>query len=329
MNAPEERNPSKGEEQASPGASIEKPRITPQLVYRIVKQSIRDMMFDESPQWAAAIAYYALLSAFPLILGIVSIASFFVQSDWAVEQVTAWLGEFVPRTGEVERIVREAVEARGGAGVFSILFLLWSGSRVFATATIALNIAYDVEERYGFLKRTMIQLIMVIGIGSLLALALLYRPALWVLASVFEIDSADRWIASPLGSSVISGTILLVVFFLTYYYVPRLKVDWRAALVGAIVSTVLFSLGRPLFLTYLRDVASLTLVYGSIAAIIILVLWAWIAAIIFLFGGEIASHIQVMAIEGETPERVEERHRERSPTRRTKKRTHPRALEDP
>jgi membrane protein len=71
---------------------------------------------------------------------------------------------------------------------------------------------------------------------------------------------------------------------------------------------------RPLFLRYVRDFGQYNLIYGSVAVAVILVLWAWVVALILLFGGELASHVQAMAIEGQAAEQVARQHQERSPT---------------
>lgn len=81
------------------------------------------------------------------------------------------------------------------------------------------------------------------------------------------------------------------------------------------MATLLFVLARPLFVSYLRRFANYNLIYGSLAIVIIMVFWAWIVALILLFGGETASHTQAMVIEGQPKEEVERRHLQRSPVK--------------
>jgi membrane protein len=279
-------------------------------------QAVKDFMHDSGPQWAAAIAYYSLLSAFPLLLAIASIAAFFVDPQWAIEQATSFLDEFLPQgAGQVESVVQGAIEARGSVSVLSILSLLWTGSRVFGVVTKALNIAFDVEETYSFFKRILVELAMLLTVGLLFILALSSGPILGLLASVIQVLPAEGFIYQ-LITEIIPAVLLLLAFFLTYRFIPRRNVDWRAALLGAGLATILFVVARPLFSFYLGRFANYNLIYGSLAIVIILVLWAWIVSAILLLGGEVVSHVQRMILEGKTPEEVEQQHLKRAPTHR-------------
>ena len=95
----------------------------------------------------------------------------------------------------------------------------------------------------------------------------------------------------------------------------RGRQDWRAALIGAVVSTTLVLTARPVFLRYVSDFGAYNLIYCSIAIVIILVVWAWIVSLILIFGGEIASHVQALVIEEQPVQEVAQRHEERSPAR--------------
>lgn len=279
-------------------------------------QAVKDFMHDSGPQWAAAIAYYSLLSAFPLLLAIASIAAFFVDPQWAIEQATSFLDEFLPQgAGQVESVVQGAIEARGSVSVLSILSLLWTGSRVFGVVTKGLNIAFNVEETYGFFKRILVELAMLLTVGLLFILALSSRAIVGLLTGVIQVLPAEGFIYQ-LVTELVPAVLLLLAFFLTYKFIPRRNVDWRAALLGAGLATSLFIVARPLFTFYLRRFANYNLIYGSLAIVIILVLWAWIVSAILLLGGEIVSHVQRMILEGQTPEEVERQHLRRAPTHR-------------
>jgi membrane protein len=271
-------------------------------------QAVKDFFHDSGPQWAAAIAYYSLLSTIPLLLVVASVAAFFVDPNWAVQQATDLLGRFLPTDGgQLKRIVNEAIAARGSVSLLSMAFLLWTGTRVFGTVTQALNIVYDVDESYGFLKRILVELVMVLTIGLLFVVAL---------ASRWLINLLWRNFQSLPGSGqglIFQVILLLLTFFLLYSFVPRRQVNWRAALLGAILATLLILAARPLFLTYVQRFAAYNLIYGSLAIVIILVFWAWMVAVIVIFAGEVASHTQAMLIEGQTAQEVEREHRLRSP----------------
>lgn len=283
---------------------------------RLLIQSGKDLLTDDGPQWAAAVAYYALLSVFPLLLSGASIAALFVDQDWAIGRLTEAVGPFLP-SGEsyIDRTVRGAVEARGPAGLLSTLLLLISGSRVFGTLTRALNIAFDVDTNYSFWKRWLVELGMVLTLGLMFLAALISGPALALVSKLthlpVELSGAAFWILRWLAPPV----LLALSLTLCYRFVPRKRPDWTAAAGGGCLAALLLTLAQPLFGYYLREFAGYNLIYGALSAGIALLVWAWIGAVIVLFGGEVASHMQMMWLEGQSARQVQDRHEQRSPRR--------------
>jgi membrane protein len=288
------------------------------LVGVIAVQSSKDLMRDNAPQWAAAISYYGLLSVFPLMLALASIGSIFVSQDWVVEQGAQILGGFLPDgEHEVERIISEVLQARGGIGFVSIVFLLWSGSRVFGVLTRALNIAYDVDEMYGFFHRTLIELLMLFSIGLLFVAALVSRVVIGAILINSGISASEQGVMFNFAIAALPIGFLFITFFLMYLFVPRRKVSWKAALVGTSFTTTAFAVGRPAFWWYLNSFADYELVYGSIAVMVVLVFWAWLVSLFILIGGEITGHVQDIVIEGKSPDEVARAHQIRSPFSKT------------
>jgi membrane protein len=199
--------------------------------------------------------------------------------------------------------------------LLSIGTLLWTGTRVFGAVTAALNIAFDVDETYGFIKRTLIELSMLATIGLLFVLALTTGPLMNLLLNVLQLLPAGEGLAYRLVLDFAPTLLLALAFFLTYLLLPRRQVDWMAAAAGALVATALFLIARPLFTAYVRNFGNYNIVYGSIGLVVIIILWAWIVAAILLFGGEIASHLQDIVLEEASPQDVERKHKQRSPTR--------------
>lgn len=282
-------------------------------VGEMLVQAARDLFQDNAPQWAAAVSYYALLSTFPLLLAGASLASLFIDPEVAVRQAVNLVGDLLPLGGQqIEEVVRGALARRGTAGLLSTLALLWSGTRVFGTATQALNIAYDVDEVYGFWQRRLAELVMLLSVGGVFVLALLTRPLLRLLSGILPAaEGAAIWLATELAPIL----LFVVAFYGLFRYAPRRRPSWQAALPGAVLTALLFLLGRTLFLYFVATFGRYNLIYGSVAIVVVLVFWVWIAALLLLFGGEVVSHTQMMLVEGRTAEELEERHRARSPHR--------------
>jgi membrane protein len=280
----------------------------------LIYLSGKDFLIDNGPQWAAAIAYYSLLSLFPLLLAITSIGSYFVNLEWIIEQVTGLMEGLIPEgTQEIEDVIREAYDARGGVGILSTLALLWSGSRVFGVVTRALNIAFDSDDRYGVVRRTLAEILMLLTLGLLLIIALVSQFLLAYLISLTNIFPENQNLLFQIAIDAIPLVLLFFFFLLLYRYLPNRSVEWSAAFIGAVVALLLFFLARPLFQNYVQQFANYNLIYGSLAIVIIIIFWAWLMGLIVLFGGEIASHYEALFVQGLLKEEVEEKHRQRSP----------------
>lgn len=278
-------------------------------VGHLLLQSGKDLLTDNGPQWAAALAYYALLSLFPLLLATASVAAFFVSREDAVSQVMRLIGSFMPQSrATVDEVVHSVAEARGPASLLSLVTLVWTGSRVFGTLTQALNIAFDVDETYGLGKRLLIEVGMVLSFGVLLLLALSSGLLLDLVRRVTGVQGTEHGLLSRLADALVPTALLSVTFFLIYRFVPRKRPDWKSAAGGAVAATLLFLLARPLFTYYVRQFAGYNLIYGSLSIIIVLLVWSWLTSLIVLFGGEVAAHVQMLWLERQSSEEVSRRH---------------------
>lgn len=280
--------------------------------------SFQDFSKDNGPQWAAALSYYALMSVFPLMLAALSIAAMFVEVDWAVSQALRLTGSFLPSGQDQIRSTVEGVfAARGPGTIISTLLLIWSGSQIFGVARQALNIAFDADEHLSFVKRALFQLAMALTLGLLLLAALVSSSVIGLGWRLLGLGEELAFVRSAL-QYVIQGGLLLLVFFLAYRYVPQQKVHSRSAWTGAIFATVAFLIVRPAFGFYVTRFGNYGLVYGALATLIILVLWAYLSAAIFLLGGQLASLYEGLTYEGKTRDDIRQHHEARSPVRRVK-----------
>jgi membrane protein len=287
------------------------------LAGRLVIQSAKDFANDNCPQWAAAIAYYGLLSLFPLLLAATAIAANFVDPQWAIQQGSSLMKGFLPGSADyIRQIVEGIIQTRGRIGFFSLLLLIWSGSRVFGVVTKALNIAYDIDDLYGFFKRTLVELLMTFTIGVLLMLAIGSRLVIGFIGGLVRLPFIPQSVLYRILGYAVPAMLLLISMFLIYEYVPRRRVNGWASLVGSVLFTTLFLGAQPIFSGYIRKFANYNLIYGPLAIVVVLVLWAWITSNFLLFGGEVVSHIQAMLVDKKSAEEVETSHKRRDPTRR-------------
>lgn len=281
--------------------------------FGVVTQSLRDSLIDSVPQWAAAVAWYALLSALPLFLVGGWIASHFVEPSWAADQVASLLDDFIPQgDNNLEETIQQAVAARNQVGLIALAGLLFTGTRVFDTLTRAMNVAFDTGGSYGFVKRVLVQAAMLSTIGVLFVVALMSGFLTNLVWDAVQFLPAKEGLVHAVVTWIFRAGLLFSTFFLLYRFVPRGKSDRDSAAVGAATATLLFIIGNLIFQSYVERFGQFNVIYGSLAILAIVMVWIYIACLITLFGAEVASHTQEMVYQGRSAEEVGRRHNERS-----------------
>jgi membrane protein len=162
----------------------------------------------------------------------------------------------------------------------------------------ALDVTYRVTRSYGFLKRFVIQLVMLLSIGPAFLVALVSSFLFDLLWQFLQVVPAHQ-VVFQLSVLLIRGLLLLGGFWLIYRLVPHQKPSRQAVLAGAGIAPLLVLIARPVFLVYLvEQFGHYNLVYGSLAIAITLLLWIWIVALITLVGGEVVFHTQALLLQG-------------------------------
>lgn len=263
-----------------------------QRVIQIVIRAIKDAKDDNLLHWAAAMAFYAALSFAPLLLVVMIVTSFFADVDWAANRLSTVLGNFLPdeSEGQLRDFVSNAVDSRNRIGLFSTVAFLYTGTRVFASLTRALHVIYDQEEEGNILRELGVQVIMLFTIGVAFLFALSSRYFFGLLSEAVEIlPSGEEQAVQQIVGGLVQILLLFGAFILIYRFIPSQEESWRPPLIGGLVATLLFVAARPLFLIYLNRFGEQDVVYGSLASLVVLLIWIWIGAIITLFGAEIAN----------------------------------------
>jgi len=249
---------------------------------------------------SAGVAYYAILSLFPLLIAAVSIASAFLEPDYVTEQLVVFLGRYMPVSVElIERNVQDVLRLRGALGAVSLLMLLWSGSAMFGALSRVVNRVWEVERRRPFLKEKMLHLAMVFVAGGLFAASILTTVFLQ-LASSFELEPLGgsqiwRQGAVQFGAYAAAFTFTAVTFLLTYRILPNTQVAWRDIWPGAVAAAVLFETLKSGFVIYLGYFSNPELVYGSLSSVVVILLWCYLSAHIFIIGAALGAERRLEA----------------------------------
>jgi membrane protein len=240
----------------------------------------------DATQRAAGVAYYAILSIFPLVLGLIAIFGFFLPSVNLQDELLKFVGNNIPGATDILRQnIVSIVKLRGPMGVLSIGLLFWGASAMFSAINLAINRAWDIRQYRPFFLRKASELGMVFGTGILFFLSLGSSAAISILRGVFDFP-ASKLIIVDLGSRLVAFLLILVVFLLLYKLIPNTKTYWRYVWPGALLASILFEIARTLFVFYLGHYANYQLIYGSIASIIVLLIWIYYSAFIMILGAE-------------------------------------------
>mgnify|MGYP001594011783 CR=1 FL=1 len=255
-----------------------------QLIYRTAEK-LGDI---DATHRAAAVAYYAFLSIFPLLLGLVAIFGYFLPSANLQDALLKFVGDNVPGAVNILKDnIPAIIELRGVMSVLGIMVFLWGASSMFSAISLAINRAWDIN-RYNrhFFTRKASELGMVFGIGILFLLSLGTSAIISLVPQVFGLPQ-DLLIIN-VGSWLVGFLLIFTVFLLLYKLIPNTRTYWRDIWPGALLAAVLFEIARALFIFYINNYANYQVIYGSIASVIVLLVWIYYSAFIMILGAEFA-----------------------------------------
>jgi membrane protein len=253
-----------------------------QLIYRTAEASGN----HDAAHMAAGVAYYAILAIFPLLLGLIAIFGFFLSSVDLQGRLLTFVGDSLPGATDILREnMISVIKLRGILGVLSIIGLLWSGSTMFGAIGLSINRAWNTRRLRPFFIRKAGEVGMVFGIGILFLLSLGASAIIAIMRRVLNLPAADMIIVN-VTSWLVAFLLMLAVFLLLYKLIPNTRIYWRDIWPGALLAAVLFEIARTLFIFYLANFANYQLIYGSIASIIVLLVWIYYSAFIMILGAE-------------------------------------------
>jgi membrane protein len=240
--------------------------------------------------FASSIAYYALLSLFPFFLLVFSILGSVTSDQADRAAVLQFVLRYFPRQFEFVTTQLDALRSSSiQLGVAGSLLMIWAALGVFGAITSAINHAWGVERQPSYIKHKMVSFTMLAAAGVLLLTGLLLYSAVGIVEA--------SWFASVLartpGLNVLRGfgahwaTTLLFIFVvgLVFYFVPNAKVRFRDVWPGAVTTGLLWKGALFGFSWYVRDLHRFS-VHGSIAAVVVFLIWVYVSAVILLYGVE-------------------------------------------
>jgi membrane protein len=266
-------------------------------VLGILVGSVQSFLDDHAAGAAASMAYYALFSLFPLLLFLVGFVSSVLEDEPVQQLVLDSVEKVLPTSQDlVKGNIEQALLVRGTVKIAGTIGLLWSATAFFSILTHNLDQAWHTAKARNFLFKRLVALAMVASLAGLLIL--------WVISTT--VFSLLPWFEVPiLGDIVIYQTyswsilsrlipwfVIFVTFLNLYRWVPNTKVRWWEAVWGAVVAATGWEITKEIFGWYLTSgLARYQLVYGSLGAVVALMLWIYLSNLIVLFGAHISATV--------------------------------------
>ncbi|MEJ7601299.1 MAG: YihY/virulence factor BrkB family protein [Kofleriaceae bacterium] len=268
--------------------------MSPRTLLSLVKETVSDWMDDKAMRLAAALAFYTLLSLAPLLIVAVSVAGLAFGEEAARGELTTQLQAMVGTEGAeaVSNILANAKSTSSGVigTIVGTVVLLFGASGVFGELQSALDEIWEVKPKpgrgvKGFLRDRFFSLTMVLGVGFLLLVSLVLSTALAVVGSFFSSTLPGGALVWQVVNFVISIGVFTLLFALIFKVIPDVKIAWGDVWIGALVTAVLFTLGKLGLGIYLGR-ASVTSPFGAAGSVVLLVIWTYYSAQILFLGAE-------------------------------------------
>ena len=273
-------------------------------VFDLLKQTFQEWLQDKAPQLGAALAYYTVFSLAPLVLVLLAIVGVVFRDDpaGAWNKLTQQMSYFLDPSAVqvVQNIAQKASEPGKStlATIIGVALALFGASGVFGQLQDALNTIWGVKAKpglgiWGFLRARFLSFAMVAGVCFLLLVSLAVEAIL---------KAFSHYVQSVLpGGTTLALTVYLIfdfavvvfLFAMIFKFLPDVRIQWRDVWIGAIMTAILFGLGKWLLGFYLGSGAAGS-AYGAAGSLITLLVWVYYSSQILLFGAEFT---QVYAVQ--------------------------------
>lgn len=269
--------------------------------WRVMHQATLDWFADRASQMGAALAFYSVLSIAPLLVIVLALAAFLFGKEAARGRIVDELQGLIGSEGAVaiEAIIDNSQQLEAGtlAALLGMATLVFGASGVFGQLQDSLNSIWKVSAKphagiAGMIRDRFLSFTMVLGTGFLLLVSLAVSAAIASVGSYLSFHWPGREGVWHLANSFATFLVTTVLFAFIYKVLPDIKIAWRDVWIGAAVTAALFTVGKQLIGIYLGT-SGIGSTYGAGGSLVVLVLWLYYTAQIFLFGAEL-THVCAM-----------------------------------
>ncbi|MBD2494521.1 YihY/virulence factor BrkB family protein [Nostoc sp. FACHB-280] len=260
----------------------------------LFQETFQEWSEDKASRLAAALAYYTIFSIAPLLIIVIAIAGAVFGEDAARGEIVRQIQGLVGPDGAefIEIAIRNASQPKTGAiaSVISILLLLLGATGLFTELQDALNTIWEVKPKPGrgvknVVRQRALSFAMILGVGFLLLVTLVISTVLTAIVGYFSSLLPGVDFIWQFLNFILSFVITTLLFGLIFKVLPDVKITWNDVLIGAVITSLLFSLGRYLLGQYLGN-SSFGSTYGAAGSLVVILAWVYYAAQILFFGAE-------------------------------------------
>ncbi|MFW6358063.1 MAG: YihY/virulence factor BrkB family protein [Chroococcales cyanobacterium] len=271
-------------------------RVTPKRIFKLLKETGKEWSLDKTPRLAAALSYYTIFSIAPLLIIVIAIAGLVFGEEAVRGQIVGQLEGLIGNQGAevIQTAIANAYQPGGNTGtiasIMSIIVLIFGATGVFAQLQDALNTIWDVKPKPGrglknFFRKRILSFAAILGIGFLLLVSLVINAALSGISAYMGHLLPGAEMLWQLLNFVVSFAIITLLFAFIYKYLPDVNIRWKDVWVGAIITALLFTIGKYLLGAYLGR-GSFGSTYGAAGSLVIFLVWVYYSAQILFFGAE-------------------------------------------
>lgn len=261
---------------------------------KVVVTTLKNWFAHGSIAESAALAYYTVFSLAPVLLVVIAIAGAVFGTDAVRGRIVTQFGGLMgeEQAKLVQTLLQKAQEERssGLATAIGLITLVVGATGVFAQLQSSLNRIWEVKPRPGhffrdFIRKRLLSFAIVVAIGFLLLVSLVLSTAIEALRNYVSQRIAGDALWLEWANAVLSFALFTLLFAMIYRILPDAKITWRDVWLGALVTSLLFVVGKWGIGLYLGR-AAVTSAFGAAGSIIVLLLWVYYASFIVLIGAE-------------------------------------------
>jgi membrane protein len=264
--------------------------------FRLLRGAVSDFRRHGCTSLAASLAFFSLLSFFPLIFVLLYGLSTVLRQQVGHELMLNFLNGFLPALGP-----DLAEEIKRVAGIEAVRWVIvvtaiWFGMQVFYEMDYAVNVVFGTQRTRHPLLSAAMSAVLIGLVGVLLLLSYLVTQVLGLLVlyapRMGKLDLAAVVAYRFLLSYLVPFAIVLIAVAGLYRYLPQRRPPWRHAFIGGLILAILWEMAKHLFSNYVTTLVVYSRLYGSLLFVVLFLLWIYYSATLFLFGAEIVHRLQ-------------------------------------